>query len=150
MAKLVVSVDEDVDLESDVDLWWAMVTRLQADRDLTVLRPQQLVGPDDHRPRDAQLLGRLARGGQRVAGAQSARAHERGDLIAHLLPQRRTARPVQSDQQFAGSHSVPPAPHRLRGVPGATLVTAPPRPLNRSRPSPVRPLRSDSAADARG
>ncbi|MFJ5774446.1 UbiD family decarboxylase domain-containing protein [Streptomyces sp. NPDC093094] len=37
MAKLVVSVDEDVDLESDADLWWAMTTRLQADRDLTVL-----------------------------------------------------------------------------------------------------------------
>ncbi|MFF8863266.1 UbiD family decarboxylase domain-containing protein [Streptomyces sp. NPDC015139] len=37
MAKLVVSVDADVDLESDADLWWAMVTRLQADRDLTVL-----------------------------------------------------------------------------------------------------------------
>lgn len=37
MAKLVVSVDEDVDLESDADLWWAMVTRLQADQDLAVL-----------------------------------------------------------------------------------------------------------------
>ncbi|MEV7775209.1 UbiD family decarboxylase [Kitasatospora sp. NPDC086791] len=37
MAKLVVSVDEDVDLESDQDLWWAMTTRLQADRDLVVL-----------------------------------------------------------------------------------------------------------------
>lgn len=37
MAKLVVSVDEDVDLESDADLWWAMTTRLQADRDLAVL-----------------------------------------------------------------------------------------------------------------
>ncbi|MFF6997876.1 UbiD family decarboxylase domain-containing protein [Streptomyces sp. NPDC008313] len=37
MAKLVVSVDEDVDLESDADLWWAMTTRLQADRDVSVL-----------------------------------------------------------------------------------------------------------------
>ncbi|WP_327073822.1 UbiD family decarboxylase [Kitasatospora purpeofusca] len=37
MAKLVLSVDEDVDLESDQDLWWAMVTRWQADRDLLVL-----------------------------------------------------------------------------------------------------------------
>ncbi|MFF2192381.1 UbiD family decarboxylase [Streptomyces sp. NPDC058157] len=37
MAKLVVSVDEDVDLESDADLWWAMTTRLQADRDIAVL-----------------------------------------------------------------------------------------------------------------
>ncbi|WP_203525424.1 UbiD family decarboxylase [Streptomyces sioyaensis] len=37
MAKLVVSVDEDVDPESDADLWWAMATRLQADRDVAVL-----------------------------------------------------------------------------------------------------------------
>ncbi|MER0242241.1 UbiD family decarboxylase, partial [Streptomyces sp. HSW2009] len=37
MAKLVVSVDDDVDLESDADLWWAMTTRLQADQDITVL-----------------------------------------------------------------------------------------------------------------
>lgn len=37
MAKLVVSVDEDVDVESDADLWWAMTTRMQADRDLLVL-----------------------------------------------------------------------------------------------------------------
>ncbi|WP_326698634.1 UbiD family decarboxylase [Streptomyces sp. NBC_01754] len=37
MAKLVVSVDEDVDLESDEDLWWAMTTRMQADRDVLVL-----------------------------------------------------------------------------------------------------------------
>jgi 4-hydroxy-3-polyprenylbenzoate decarboxylase len=37
MAKLVLSVDEDVDLESDEDLWWAMVTRMQADRDVVVL-----------------------------------------------------------------------------------------------------------------
>jgi 4-hydroxy-3-polyprenylbenzoate decarboxylase len=37
MAKLVVCVDHDVDLESDADLWWAMTTRMQADRDLLVL-----------------------------------------------------------------------------------------------------------------
>jgi UbiD family decarboxylase len=37
MAKMVVSVDEDVDLESDADLWWAMTTRMQADRDVLVL-----------------------------------------------------------------------------------------------------------------
>ncbi|GHB43770.1 3,4-dihydroxybenzoate decarboxylase [Streptomyces xanthochromogenes] len=37
MAKLAVSVDEDVDIESDADLWWAMTTRLQADRDVAVL-----------------------------------------------------------------------------------------------------------------
>ncbi|MER7753314.1 UbiD family decarboxylase [Kitasatospora sp. NPDC097643] len=37
MAKLVVSVDEDVDPESDQDLWWAMTTRLQADQDVVVL-----------------------------------------------------------------------------------------------------------------
>ncbi|MDJ0461628.1 UbiD family decarboxylase [Streptomyces sp. H27-C3] len=37
MAKMVVSVDEDVDLESDEDLWWAMTTRMQADRDVVVL-----------------------------------------------------------------------------------------------------------------
>lgn len=37
MAKLVVAVDEDVDLESDTDLWWAMTTRLQADVDVVVL-----------------------------------------------------------------------------------------------------------------
>ncbi|MCA6095480.1 UbiD family decarboxylase [Streptomyces sp. SCA3-4] len=37
MIKLVVAVDEDVDLESDQDLWWAMATRLQADQDVVVL-----------------------------------------------------------------------------------------------------------------
>ncbi|MFF2521909.1 UbiD family decarboxylase domain-containing protein [Streptomyces liangshanensis] len=37
MAKTVVSVDEDVDVESDADLWWAMTTRMQADRDVVVL-----------------------------------------------------------------------------------------------------------------
>ncbi|WBC16528.1 UbiD family decarboxylase [Micromonospora sp. WMMA1998] len=37
MAKLVLCVDEDVDVESDQDLWWAMVTRFQADQDLRVL-----------------------------------------------------------------------------------------------------------------
>lgn len=37
MAKMVVSVDTDVDLESDEDLWWAMTTRMQADRDVLVL-----------------------------------------------------------------------------------------------------------------
>ncbi|MFJ2947221.1 hypothetical protein ACIO8H_06185 [Streptomyces sp. NPDC087226] len=41
MAKLVVSVDEDVDPESDADLWWAMATRLQADQDLTVLTDRE-------------------------------------------------------------------------------------------------------------
>ncbi|MFB7513004.1 UbiD family decarboxylase domain-containing protein [Streptomyces sp. NPDC056144] len=37
MAKTLISVDEDVDPESDADLWWAMTTRLQADRDISVL-----------------------------------------------------------------------------------------------------------------
>ncbi|WP_433538414.1 UbiD family decarboxylase [Micromonospora sp. CA-249363] len=37
MAKLVLCVGEDVDIESDQDLWWAMVTRFQADQDLVVL-----------------------------------------------------------------------------------------------------------------
>lgn len=37
MVKVVVAVDEDVDPESDRDLWWAMVTRLQADQDISVL-----------------------------------------------------------------------------------------------------------------
>ncbi|WP_406508020.1 UbiD family decarboxylase [Streptomyces sp. NBC_00212] len=46
MAKLVVSVDEDVDIESDADLWWAMTTRLQADRDVAVL-PDRLGFPLD-------------------------------------------------------------------------------------------------------
>ncbi|MFF4182009.1 UbiD family decarboxylase domain-containing protein [Streptomyces sp. NPDC001691] len=46
MAKLVVSVDEDVDVESDTDLWWAMTTRLQADRDVAVL-PDRLGFPLD-------------------------------------------------------------------------------------------------------
>ncbi|MFD4143480.1 MULTISPECIES: UbiD family decarboxylase [unclassified Streptomyces] len=41
MIKLVVAVDEDVDLESDQDLWWAMTTRLQADRDVVVLPDQE-------------------------------------------------------------------------------------------------------------
>ncbi|MFR9724326.1 UbiD family decarboxylase domain-containing protein [Streptomyces sp. MS19] len=46
MVKLVVSVDEDVDVESDADLWWAVVTRLQADRDIAVL-PDRLGFPLD-------------------------------------------------------------------------------------------------------
>ncbi|KUL52931.1 MULTISPECIES: UbiD family decarboxylase [unclassified Streptomyces] len=37
MIKLVVAVDDDVDPESDQDLWWAMATRLQADQDVVVL-----------------------------------------------------------------------------------------------------------------
>ncbi|ACU72581.1 Carboxylyase-related protein [Catenulispora acidiphila DSM 44928] len=37
MVKTVLAVDEDVDPESDQDLWWAMATRLQADRDITIL-----------------------------------------------------------------------------------------------------------------
>ncbi|NUR27675.1 MAG: UbiD family decarboxylase, partial [Catenulispora sp.] len=37
MVKMIVAVDEDVDPESDQDLWWAMVTRLQADQDIAVL-----------------------------------------------------------------------------------------------------------------
>ncbi|SHN13225.1 UbiD family decarboxylase [Cryptosporangium aurantiacum] len=37
MVKLVIGVDEDVDVESEQDLWWAMVTRLQGDRDVVVL-----------------------------------------------------------------------------------------------------------------
>ncbi|MFI7205964.1 UbiD family decarboxylase domain-containing protein [Micromonospora aurantiaca (nom. illeg.)] len=41
MAKLVLCVDEDVDMESDQDLWWAMVTRFQADQDLRVLADRE-------------------------------------------------------------------------------------------------------------
>lgn len=41
MIKLVVNVDEDVDLESEQDLWWAMVTRLQGDRDIVVLSDRE-------------------------------------------------------------------------------------------------------------
>ncbi|RZU53883.1 4-hydroxy-3-polyprenylbenzoate decarboxylase [Krasilnikovia cinnamomea] len=37
MVKLVVGVDSDVDVESEQDLWWAMATRLQGDRDIVVL-----------------------------------------------------------------------------------------------------------------
>lgn len=37
MVKLVLAIDEDVDVESDQDLWWALATRLQADRDVVVL-----------------------------------------------------------------------------------------------------------------
>lgn len=37
MVKQVVLVDEDVDVFSDSDVWWAMATRLQASRDIAVL-----------------------------------------------------------------------------------------------------------------
>ena len=41
MAKLVLCVDEDVDVGADQDLWWAMVTRFQADQDLRVLADRE-------------------------------------------------------------------------------------------------------------
>jgi len=37
MVKQVVLVDEDVDVFTDADVWWAMSTRLQASRDIVVL-----------------------------------------------------------------------------------------------------------------
>ncbi|PWW58250.1 UbiD family decarboxylase [Actinokineospora spheciospongiae] len=37
MIKLAISVDSDVDVESDADLWWAVTTRMQADRDVSIL-----------------------------------------------------------------------------------------------------------------
>jgi 4-hydroxy-3-polyprenylbenzoate decarboxylase len=51
MAKLLLSVDEDVDLESDPDLWWAMVTRMQGDRDVVVLPDREgfPLDPTQHR-----------------------------------------------------------------------------------------------------
>ncbi|MDG4796525.1 UbiD family decarboxylase [Micromonospora sp. WMMD1082] len=50
MAKLVLCVDEDVDIESDQDLWWAMVTRLQADLDVTVFADREgfALDPSQH------------------------------------------------------------------------------------------------------
>ena len=36
--KLVVVVDKDIDPRREADVWWAVATRLQADRDLNVLR----------------------------------------------------------------------------------------------------------------
>ncbi|MFG3284164.1 UbiD family decarboxylase [Streptomyces sp. NPDC048111] len=61
MAKLAVSVDEDVDIESDADLWWAMTTRLQADRDLSVL-PDRLGFPLDPTQSTAYAPGLSADG----------------------------------------------------------------------------------------
>lgn len=40
MLKTVVLVDEDVDVESHEDVWWAMTTRMQSDRDVSVLKDQ--------------------------------------------------------------------------------------------------------------
>ena len=37
-AKLVIVVDDDVDIYDDEQVGWAVATRFQADRDLTVLR----------------------------------------------------------------------------------------------------------------
>ncbi|MFV2102985.1 UbiD family decarboxylase [Micromonospora sp. LOL_024] len=50
MAKLVLCVDEDVDVESDQDLWWAMVTRFQADLDMVVLPDREgfALDPSQH------------------------------------------------------------------------------------------------------
>ena len=39
--KLVVVVDEDVDVTSDAEVLWAMATRMQADRDLVHGRPAE-------------------------------------------------------------------------------------------------------------
>ncbi len=41
MIKQIVLVDEDVDVFSEEDVWWAMTTRFQADQDLMVLRNVQ-------------------------------------------------------------------------------------------------------------
>ncbi|BFU45316.1 UbiD family decarboxylase domain-containing protein [Krasilnikovia sp. MM14-A1004] len=51
MVKLVLSVDEDVDVESEQDLWWAMATRMQGDRDIVVLPDRQgfPLDPTQHR-----------------------------------------------------------------------------------------------------
>lgn len=37
MIKLVVLVDEDVDIFSEQDVWWAMATRMQADKDIITI-----------------------------------------------------------------------------------------------------------------
>lgn len=110
MAKLVVSVDEDVDLESDADLWWAMATRLQADRDISVL-PDREGFPLD-------VLGRPVR----------RRPHCEGALRLHRAA--RAPRPVPPP----ALHGTAGSGGRVNGRPIASRTAA----ASRATPSVIR------------
>ncbi|MER5970730.1 UbiD family decarboxylase [Streptomyces sp. NPDC002055] len=100
MAKTVVSVDEDVDPESDADLWWAMTTRLQADRDISVL-PDREGFPLD--PTQS-----TAYSGALSADGRTAKAHFDCTVPhAHLA---RFHRPRFTEPEPASSPPPPPKP----------------------------------------
>jgi len=56
--KLVVVVDEDVDIFNDQDVFWAMATRMQADEDIDVIRNAfgAILDPSNHAGRTAKMI----------------------------------------------------------------------------------------------
>jgi 4-hydroxy-3-polyprenylbenzoate decarboxylase len=116
MAKLVVSVDEDVDPESDADLWWAMATRLQADRDLTVL-PDREGFPLD--PTQSTAYSDTL-----SADGRTAKAHF--DCTVPYAQRARFRRP-----RFTEPETAPDAPAPLTRLSLAPAPRAPQRPAGR-------------------
>jgi len=56
--KLVVVVDDDVDVHNDGDVMWAMATRMQADQDIDVLRNGMgaILDPSNHDGLTAKMI----------------------------------------------------------------------------------------------
>jgi len=56
--KLVVVVDDDVDIFNDQDVFWAMATRMQADDDIDIIRNAfgAILDPSNHAGRTAKMI----------------------------------------------------------------------------------------------
>jgi len=56
--KLVIVVDDDVDVFSDQDVFWAMATRMQADEDIDIVRNAfgAILDPSNHAGRTAKMI----------------------------------------------------------------------------------------------
>lgn len=56
--KLVVVVDDDVDIFNDQDVFWAMATRMQADEDIDIIRNAfgAILDPSNHAGRTAKMI----------------------------------------------------------------------------------------------
>ena len=56
--KLVIVVDEDVDVFDDQDVFWAMATRMQADEDIDIIRNAfgAILDPSNHNGRTAKMI----------------------------------------------------------------------------------------------
>jgi 2,5-furandicarboxylate decarboxylase 1 len=56
--KLVVIVDDDVDIFNDQDVFWAMATRMQADEDIDIIRNAfgAILDPSNHAGRTAKMI----------------------------------------------------------------------------------------------